>query len=64
LFPPRTDVIDLLLTKNNSPYLLGTVKPASAWLTNYWATTHYSESNYVALTQRVRAQAQPGADLR
>jgi hypothetical protein len=38
------------LTKNNAPYLLGTVKPESAWLTNYWATTHYSESNYVAMT--------------
>jgi hypothetical protein len=23
---------------------------ASAWLTNYFATTHYSESNYVAMT--------------
>ena len=33
------------LTKNNAPYLLGTIKPESAWLTNYWATTHYSESN-------------------
>jgi hypothetical protein len=38
------------LTKNNAPYLLGTIKPASAWLTNYWAATHYSESNYVAMT--------------
>jgi hypothetical protein len=38
------------LTKNNAPYLLGTIQPESAWLTNYWATTHYSESNYVAMT--------------
>jgi phosphatidylinositol-3-phosphatase len=38
------------LNKNTAPYLLGTVKPESAWLTNYWATTHYSESNYVAMT--------------
>lgn len=30
------------LTKTNAPYLLGTIKPESAWLTNYWATTHYS----------------------
>ena len=37
------------LNKNNSPYTLGTLAPASAWLTNYWATTHYSESNYVAM---------------
>jgi hypothetical protein len=38
------------LTKNNAPYLLGTIKPESAWLTNYFATTHYSEANYVAMT--------------
>jgi acid phosphatase len=38
------------LNTGNAPYLLGTLKPQSAWLTNYWATTHYSESNYVALT--------------
>src|ERR1700756_3098844 len=38
------------LTKNTAPYLMGTIKPESAWLTNYFATTHYSESNYVAMT--------------
>jgi hypothetical protein len=38
------------VTAKNSPYLIGTIKPESAWLTNYWATTHYSESNYVAMT--------------
>jgi hypothetical protein len=38
------------VTAKNSPYLVGWVKPHSAWLTNYWATTHYSESNYVAMT--------------
>lgn len=38
------------LNKNTAPYLLGTVRPQSAWLTNYFATTHYSESNYVAMT--------------
>jgi hypothetical protein len=38
------------VTMNDSPYLIGTIKPESAWLTNYWATTHYSESNYVAMT--------------
>lgn len=38
------------LNKNNSPYFLGTLAPQSAVLTNYWATTHYSESNYVAMT--------------
>jgi hypothetical protein len=38
------------VTINNSPYLIGTLKPQSAWLTNDWATTHDSESNYVAMT--------------
>ena len=38
------------LNMGNAPYLLGTLKPESAWLTNYWATTHYSEANYVAMT--------------
>jgi acid phosphatase len=38
------------VNKNTMPYMLGTIKPQSAWLTNYWATTHYSESNYVAMT--------------
>ena len=38
------------LTKNNAPFLLGTIKPESAWLTHYFATTHYSEANYVAMT--------------
>jgi acid phosphatase len=37
------------LNKNNAPYTLGALGPSSAWLTNYWATTHYSESNYVAM---------------
>lgn len=37
------------LNKTNAPYMLGTLAPSSAWLTNYWATTHYSESNYVAM---------------
>src|SRR5436309_6281778 len=38
------------LTKTNAPFLLGMIKPESAWLTNYFATTHYSEANYVAMT--------------
>jgi hypothetical protein len=37
------------LTKNTAPYLLA-LKRESAWLTNYFATTHYSEANYVAMT--------------
>ena len=28
------------LNTGNAPYLLGTLKPQSAWLTNYRATTH------------------------
>jgi phosphatidylinositol-3-phosphatase len=38
------------LNTGNAPYLLNTLMPASASLTNYWATTHYSEANYVAMT--------------
>jgi len=37
------------LTATNAPYLLGTIKPNSAWLTNYLAATHWSQANYVAL---------------
>ena len=33
------------VTANNAPYLMGTFKPKSAWLTGYFATTHYSEAN-------------------
>jgi phosphatidylinositol-3-phosphatase len=38
------------LNLGNAPYMLGKLKPSSAWLTNYWATTHYSEANYAAMT--------------
>jgi hypothetical protein len=37
------------LTTTNAPYLLGTIRPDSAWLTSYYAATHWSEANYVAL---------------
>ena len=37
------------LTAINAPYLLGTVQPHSAWLTSYYAATHWSQANYVAL---------------
>ena len=37
------------LTPTNAPYLMGTVKPQSAWLTQYYAATHWSQANYVAL---------------
>jgi hypothetical protein len=38
------------LTANNTPYLVNTLKPASAWLTDYWAASHFSTSNYAAMT--------------
>jgi hypothetical protein len=38
------------VNKNTMPYMLGNLQPQSAWLTNYFAATHYSESNYVAMT--------------
>ncbi len=37
------------LTTTNAPYLLGTIRPHSAWLTSYYAATHWSQANYVAL---------------
>src|SRR5689334_23736052 len=38
------------LNKSNAPFLTGTVEPQSAWLTNYFAVTHFSEANYAAMT--------------
>jgi len=38
------------LTTTNAPYLMGTVRPSSAWFENYYAATHWSQANYVALT--------------
>jgi phosphoesterase family protein len=37
------------LTATNAPYLMGTIRPQSAWLTSYYAATHWSQANYVAL---------------
>jgi len=37
------------LTMTNAPYLMGTIRPKSAWLTNYYAATHWSQANYVAM---------------
>ncbi len=34
----------------DAPFLMGAVKPQAAWLTDYFAVTHYSESNYAAMT--------------
>jgi hypothetical protein len=38
------------LKMTNAPYLLGTLKPESAWMTQYYGTTHWSQANYVAMT--------------
>jgi phosphatidylinositol-3-phosphatase len=38
------------LTTTNAPYLTTTIRPASAWFENYYAATHWSQANYVALT--------------
>ncbi len=37
-------------TMKNAPYQLDTIKPAGAWLTDYWGISHYSTSNYIAMT--------------
>jgi phosphoesterase family protein len=37
------------LKMSNAPYQIGTIRPSSAWLTNYFATTHWSQANYVAM---------------
>ena len=37
------------LTAAKAPYLMGTIRPQAAWLTNYYAATHWSQANYVAL---------------
>jgi phosphatidylinositol-3-phosphatase len=51
------------LNKSNSPYLLNQVKPQSAWLTSYFALTHFSEANYVGMTsgQYTRCQQFDGS---
>jgi hypothetical protein len=38
------------LTTTNAPYLTTAIRPASAWFENYYAATHWSQANYVALT--------------
>jgi acid phosphatase len=37
------------ITKSNAPYLLNTLRPQGAWLTNYFAVTHFSEANYIGM---------------
>ena len=38
------------LTTTNAPYLMTAIRPSAAWFTNYYAATHWSQANYVALT--------------
>jgi hypothetical protein len=38
------------LSAKDAPYQLGTIQPNSAWFTNYWGISHYSTSNYIAMT--------------
>jgi hypothetical protein len=38
------------INKTNAPFLTGVLKPQSAWLTSYFAVTHFSEANYAAMT--------------
>src|SRR5262249_31886152 len=47
---------------SNAPYLLGTIRPHAAWLSNYYAATHWSQANYVALVtgQFTRCQQHDG----
>jgi phosphoesterase family protein len=50
------------LQMSNAPYLLGTLRPHAAWLSNYYAATHWSQANYVALAsgQFTRCEQQDG----
>ena len=38
------------LDSTRAPYMMGTLRPRSAWFTNYRAATHWSQANYIALT--------------
>jgi hypothetical protein len=50
------------LTATNAPYLETVVRPRSAWMENYYAATHWSQANYVALMtgQFTRCEQQDG----
>jgi hypothetical protein len=37
------------VTSTNAPYLMQTIRPQAAWLTQYYGATHWSQANYVAL---------------
>ncbi len=50
------------VTTTNAPYLMSTLRPQSAWLESYYAATHWSQANYVALMtgQFTRCEQQDG----
>jgi hypothetical protein len=50
------------LKPSNAPYLLGTIRPHAAWLSNYYAATHWSQANYVTMVtgQFTRCEQQDG----
>jgi len=50
------------LTPTKAPYLMTSIRPSSAWFDNYYAATHWSQANYVALTsgQFTRCEQQDG----
>ena len=45
-----------------APFLMRTIRPRAAWLSNYYAATHWSQANYVALVtgQFTRCQQHDG----
>src|SRR5215471_12855069 len=51
------------LTATNAPYLESTLRPRSAWMDSYFAATHWSQANYIALVtgQFTRCEQQDGA---
>jgi hypothetical protein len=50
------------LKPTNAPYLMSTVRPQGVWFTQYYAATHWSQANYVALVsgQFTRCEQQDG----
>jgi hypothetical protein len=46
------------INKSNAPFLMNNIKPNAAWLTNYFAVTHFSEANYSAMTSGVYTNCQ------
>jgi len=71
---PRFEHVFLIIGENttydhlnptNAPYLMSTIKPNAAWLTQYYAATHWSQANYIALIsgQFTKCEQQDGGVL-